>query len=604
MSSHSATTTSAFDGHLASKFALACGFLAIALAALAARSAPATGYEVSIFASTPTPVWAGIGVALFVAVFAALTATTDRGVRGCALALGGLATVLFAGLPLVRNYLYYGYHDALTHLGWARALEQGSILPFDLTYPGIHTTGVYIGSVLEIPIARAMVFVTVVAALLFFVFVPLSVRAIVPDARATALAAFGAFLLLPITTIATHHHPHAMTQAIMFSAAFVYVLTRYLRSDPAENGTAFGAALALASVAAVVFHPQLVAHLLAVAVGICLVQFLARRFKSEGAVTRHRTLYGHTLFLFAVFLLWTANNTFYFDTVEYIASRALEFVLGVGEAGASIGAQGASLSEIGVSMAEIFAKLFGPHLVLSVLAAGLLAGVLVGVRTRYDHLPAMATYYGVGLVALGTLFVVYFVASGSEIYFRVLGLMMVFVVILGSIAISLGYDALSSRIPSTVAGSVVGLTVLALLVMSLLAVFPSPYIYHASPHVTETTASGYETAFAAQDDDVEMVGFRGTTNRFDDAIHGNEERMRAHGSVSEETFDEGLTEYYDEDRYLIVTEADYQREQVAYQELRYGDGEIEAATSQPGVSRVLSNDEFELYYVHAEGTFA
>lgn len=598
------------DDEIITRLILSIGFLALAGSALVAHATPAIGYELSVYSMTPSAVWIGLLVALAIALAVSFVpfSSVHRGSRSIALALGGLVMVVFTGLPLIRNYQYYGHHDALTHLGWATAISDGSILPTDLAYPGIHTSGTFISAAIGIPISRAMLFVTLLATIIFLVFIPLCVRNIIPTPEATTIATFSAFLLLPITTIATHHHPHPMTQAVLFSALFVYVLTKYLQSDQSEAVVSIaGVTLALLSVAAVVYHPQLVAHLLPVAIAICLVQFFARRSTAESSrstvastIRSHRPLYGQTLFLLVVFLAWTASVGFYLDTVAYITTSAADFIFGTGEAGAAVASQGASLSTIGASMTEIFLKLFGTSLVMILLVAGLIVAVFgLGVRTQYEAVPAMTAYFTAGLAALGALFVLYFIASGSEIYFRVFGLMMVFAIVLGSVAITIGFTSLSRRLSRRSVQPLFSVGFAILLVASLLVIFPSPYIYNASPHVTDSSMNGYETAFENQSDDIEFVGLRGTIDRFDDAIHGNEERMRSHESASESAVEDGLVSSYDSDRYLILTKADYEREQHAYHGLRYTEQDLQSATTEQGVDRIQSNGDFELYYVNA-----
>lgn len=51
---------------------VAGGFLAVAIGILVARASPATSYEPSIYTGTPTLTWIGFGIALAVAVSAAL----------------------------------------------------------------------------------------------------------------------------------------------------------------------------------------------------------------------------------------------------------------------------------------------------------------------------------------------------------------------------------------------------------------------------------------------------------------------------------------------------------------------------------------------------
>ncbi|THE62765.1 MFS transporter [Salinadaptatus halalkaliphilus] len=608
---------SAGDDGLFRKLALAIGFLAVAASALLAHASPATGYEISIYAMTPSGVWAGLFVAMAVALAVAFVpAPDDRyGTRAIALVLGGSGMIVFAGLPIIRGYHYFGHHDSLTHLGWARAISEGTITPFDLFYPAIHTVTVVLNTVLELPLTRALLVVVLVSMLVFCLFVPLTVGTITDDRQAVLVATFSSFLLLPITTISMYLSAHAMSQAVLFSALLVYCFVTYLRTDRSVGTvSAIGLAFALVSVAAVVYHPQLVAHLIVVFLGICAVQFLARRVARNGQIADQTPVYGHSLFLVALFLIWTADDGFFLETVEYFLSSVVEFLLGMGgTAGDTIATQGASLTAVGGSLPEIFLKLFATHLVFTLLVGALALGLVVARHSAWlSSVRAETTYFLVALAALGPVFVAYFFASGSSMYFRVFGLMMVFVTILGSIAIA-GLVARLSRRPidddsgrPTDAGRTVsGHPLLAvafalLLVVSLAAVFPSPYTYTPSPHVSEQTMHGYDSAFAAQDDDVDFLGLRDGPNRFDDAVNGNAERSWRHIDIEAEDLRDGLPDAYDEDRYLAVTQKDYEREVVAYHELRYSEGELESIGAEPGVDRIQSNGEFDLYYVHGE----
>lgn len=605
------STQSAIHDDLFPKLALVIGFLAVASSALVARANPATGYELSIYTMTSPFVWAGLMAALAVALAIAFVSSSGTGHtrvnRSLAIVLGGLVMVIFAGLPIIRGYRFYGHHDALTHLGWARAISEGTMVPFDLYYPGIHTVTVLVNSAIGIPLSRALLLVVLVSVIVFCIFVPLCVGTITRSRQAVAIGAFSAFLLLPITTISMYLEAHAMSQAVLFSALLFYLFTKYLRTDRASASvSAIGVLFALTATATVVYHPQLVAHLIAVFVGISLVQYVARRFWSRSQIAGQTPMYSVTVFFIALFLLWTANHGFFSGMLEYFFNSVIEYVFERGSGGeATIATQGASLAAAGGSLLEIFLKLFFPHLVYSLLAGGLALGLLLFRHSVFvSSIRAETTYFVTALVALVPLFLVYFASAGATMYFRVMGLMMVFVTILGSLVI---YGLVSRRTDRSQQPSSIGRPLLAagfavLLTLSLVAVFPSPYIYNPSPHVTDTQLNGYETAFATQDDEVELVGMRNGPNRFDDALHGNADRMRLHQDVSEGSLG-SLAEQYDDDRYLVLTQADRERETIVYGELRYSEAEFDSLATQPRVDRIQSNGELETYYVHG-GTAA
>ncbi len=601
------STQSAVDGELFRKLALALGFLSLFGGVLVAHTTPADGYELSLYTATPTLVWAGLAGALGVALAVAFVPLSREGsgTQSIALVLGGLVMAVFAGLPIVRGYRFYGHHDGLTHLGWARAISEGTITPFDLYYPGIHLVTAFINSAVGISISHSLLLVVVLAMVIFYVFVPLSVGTIVRDQRGAVIGAFSAFLLLPITSISMYPMAHAMTQAVLFSSIIAYLLMKYVRTGTAtESVSGVGVALVLAAIATVVYHPQLVAHLIVVFVGICALQYLSRRVASGGRMATQTPVYGHALLLIGLFLLWTSNHGFFGGTIEHFFGSAVDFLLGDGGgAGDAVATQGGSLGAIGGSLLEIFFKLFTAHLVYVVLVGGLALGaVLVKNSGWIGQIRAETAYFLVGLVGLVPVFGIYFLAPGT-MYFRVFGLMMVFVTILGSVAIH-GIIArhLSERNRFRVASSTRPLVAVGfafLLIVSLVAVFPSPYTYNSSPHVSEQQMDGYESAFTTQDEDLVFVGLRDAPNRHDDAINGNEQRMRLHWDLSESAIEEGLANQSDEDRYLALTQSDYEREETAYQGLRYTEEELDSIAMQPEVNRIQSNGEFDLYYVDA-----
>ncbi|NGM71207.1 MFS transporter [Natronolimnobius sp. AArcel1] len=595
---------SAINDGLLRKVALSIGFLALAGSALVARGSPATGYEVSIYAMTPSAVWVGLMVAMAVALTIAFVPFGDgpRGGRPFAVVLGGLTMVVFAALPIIRGYRFQGHYDALTHLGWARGISEGTMSPFELFYPAIHVTTVFINSVTGIPLSRSLMFVVLVSMLVFCVFVPLCVGVITEDNRAAVIAAFAAFLLLPITTISMYLSAHAMSQAVFFSALLLFLFVKYVRSDQSlATVSAIGTAFSLVAVAAVVYHPQLVVHLIAAFVAICAVQFLARRIASEGTIAGQTPVYGHTVFLIGLFLLWSADHGFFGGMFEYFFSAAFDFFLGgSGSAGEQVATQGASLSEIGGSLGEIFLKLFSVHLVFSALVGGLILGLIFLRDSPWvDRIAAETTYFAVALIVLVPVAGAYFFAPGSSMYFRVFGLMMVFLTILGAVAIYGLTERLRSGRPAVAvsAGPLLAIGFTVLLVLSLVAIFPSPYTYNASPHVSETTMSGYETAFDSQDDEIDFLGLRDGPNRYDDAINGNEDRSWEHRDVQADEFRDGVSGQYEDDRYLALTQVDRDRELTVYDELRYTESELDAIENEPGVNRIQSNGEFDLYYV-------
>ena len=583
---------------------LSIGFLALTGAVLAAHSAPATGYELSLYTSTPLSFWALFGCAMSISLLVSLEATTDW-YRRLALGLGGGASMAFIGLPVLRGYRFYGAGDALTHLGWVRGIRAGNLQPTELFYPGLHTLSTFIGVTFDIDLTQATLLAIVLFSALFVLFVSLSTALVFESRYSTIVGAFSALLFLPITNMSMFIVAHPMSQAVLFSAVVIYLLLRYLRSQISLfSSSAIGAILTLTSVGLTIYHPQLAAHMVVVFLGIAMLQYLARWRWTDHPIASHRPIYGQTVILAAAFLLWISNHGFFADVITFAFSNVIQYFVGSGPAaaGGSVGSQSGSLQEIGASVGELFLKMFGMNTLYIVLTGLLFLYLLFKSDAELvTKTNGLVSYFVVSLVGLTGLFGLYFFGNVSEMYFRVFGLMMAFITITGAVAISYGMTHVSKNRPTPIFHSFSVTVFLVLLFVSLLTVFPSPYMYNASPHVTEMSMSGHETAFENRAENVSFIGIRAGPNRYLDATRAQRTATDGHdGSITGSEIEDDISDQYNTSRYLTVTRNDYEREVSAYQELRYSRDQLASISSQQGVNRVQSNGEFNLYFIRGE----
>ncbi|WP_247731049.1 hypothetical protein [Halovivax limisalsi] len=577
---------------------LAVGFLALTGALAGAHGSPATGYERSLYAATPVAVWALLAAALGLSLVVALV-TRSRVTRRFALVLGGGATLAVVALPVLRGYWFLSGGDGHTHLGWARGIAAGAYHPADLRYPGLHTSTIFVGRTLGIDLAHAMLLVIVALCAIFFCFVTLTTSLFFESRYSAVFGAFSAFCLLPITTLSTFLSPHAMSQAILFSTAVVFVLFAYARRGAVgSSGRTYWLLAALLLVALVLYHPQHAAHVLVVLGTTCALQWVARRYERPPTIASHAPLYGLTLVLVAAFLVWSANHELIQSVVQFHVESTIEFLLGANDAaGDSVGAQADSLSAVGGSLALVVLKLLGPNVVFGLLSGLLILGTLLGVALRRRHQTrATIAYLTAGLAGLSVLFFLYFFGSSGMMYFRVFGFMMLFITVLGALALAASMESISVAPARGVAHVAVSVAFAVLLAASLAGVFASPYIYSPTAHVTEQSMTAHANAFDAADEDVGFVGIRSGPNRYADAYYAPLDRTSGYRGVSGEEIESGFADL-ESDRYLVVRDADYEREVEVYRELRYTAAQLESIPTQPGVDRIQSSGEVTVYYL-------
>ncbi|ELZ46322.1 hypothetical protein C464_10923 [Halorubrum coriense DSM 10284] len=561
---------------------LAVGYLALAAAVVASYTAPATGYELSIYAATPAATWAALAVVAVISVTVFLF--VERYLAPAVL-LGGLGAATVAGLPLIRSYHFYGRSDSLVHLGLARSIGVGND-PLQLFYPGSHLIATGLAKVAAVDVPRAMMLVMWAYTLLFFASVALCVWFLVPDRRALGVGAFSAFLLLPVNNVSTYLHFHTYSIGMLFVPFVLYlVFSHLIGGDGRERlvervadgrgaidraGLGFDDTAAFdvelrrpvptsyllppVLVAIVLVHPQIALNVMFLLSGIAVAQHAFRRFSPNHSLAGYRLVTLQTVFLVVAFAVWIATHEWQFvNTAEAMIESVSDFVTGDGSTTPRVERQGESASSIGASIQELFVKLFGVAAIYSVLAAGVVVGRLTGylgplagggsMRSTPDTAKDVTALFFAGCLLLFPFFAAHFVGSISTYLFRHVGFLMMLATIFGAVGVRYLLDEESSvsdvdypwaepqgrsagrriaaSLPDAKTMAAVAAVVL-VLSLSLATAFPSPFVYLSGSHVPEGEMDGYERAFATQSggSPVWFGGVRHTSDRYEVALYG------------------------------------------------------------------------------------
>ncbi len=582
------------------------GYVALAVAVFYARANPATSYESSVYAGTPTAVWVGFAFAMAIAIGTVLVC---RGrYQAIAIALGGLVVTSIVSLPVIRNYRFSGMGDAMTHLGWTRDLVDGELLAHELFYPAVHSLGGTFHYLGGIPVERSLLFLIPILFVSFVIFVPLIVRDLSGNALAVGFAAIVSWMVLPINNIATHMGVHTNSNALFLVPVVLFSFVAYMRRDPGDDRLPFGispfsALIYLTGFALLLVHPQQMINVVVLFGAIGAVQFLARYRFADHPIVDHPTTYVQTFVLGTIFTVWAVTNDRFRNAVVGLVEGL--FAEDVGAA-AEVDERDAALTEIGGSLGELFIVMFVEAALIAAAVGLFILATWLG-WTRVDReLSAFITYFGVGLLPLGAMFVVYFVGTPT-MAFRQVGFIFVVVTILAGITLAHLFGWLSSVITRPGANTVASLTLGVFLVLGLMTVYASPMMYDPGQHVTDETMGGYESTLTNGVEDRPIVGLGYDPFRFDHAINGleGEEVLTGATAASGEADHEQLAAgnysgaYNDVDHYLIVTAYDVTREIGVYNELYYTEASLEAIEYDETTNKVISNGEYEKYDVRA-----
>jgi len=586
---------------------LAGGFLAVAVAILVARANPATAYEASMYAATPTATWIGFAIALAIAVSTALSCRGRQQAAG--IGLGALTTLSIVSLPVIRNYRYTGMGDAMTHLGWTRDIVAGQLAPHELFYPGVHSLAALFHLVGGIPVERALLFAVVVLFVPFLVFVPLTVGVISDTGLAVGVAAIVSWMVLPINNIATHMSVHTNSNALFLAPVVIFALVAYLKRRatidrlPADVSP-FSALIYLTAVTLLFVHPQQMINVVVILAAIAGVQYLARRRYNDHPIVAHPTTYTQTAVLGTLTMVWmVANDTFRAATQGLLYGLVTDDVGGSSE----VDQAGSSLTEIGTSLGEVFLRLFGDMAVIGLVVGLFILVTWLGWTSTDRETKSFITYFGLAFVPLGGVMAVYFVGTPA-MAFRQIGFVYVLLTILAGIAIAQLIGGLTPYLTRPGANAIAAVALSACLVLGLVTVFSSPFIYNPSQHVTDEAYSGYESGFEHAAEDRPHVGLGYDPFRYDHGINGVEREGALSGAsaASGELNGTDLADgnysgaYNGVDYYLIITEWDETREFDVYQELRYGEADVAGIERDRAADKVISNDEFRLYDVDSD----
>lgn len=599
------------------RLGLTAGYLSLAVAVLAARAVPATTYEASPYTSTPILFWIGLVVAATLGL--ASSAVGSRLGRYGGLGLAGLATVAFLGLPFIRSYYFYGSGDALTHLGWAQAMLDPGFGFFDLIYPGGHSLSLYLSQMMGVPVRHGLMYAMLTVSVVTLLFVPLSVWVVLRDKRVVVFAAVTAMLMLPMNNISTHPGFHSYTLGTLYFPLVLYMTFKHItRGADDETLPSWLSAMSLLSpipLAAMVFyHPQVAVDVVILLATMFIVGYIYRRRASgdlDSAQFRHRLLVGQVVVITLIFVYWSLRYEKTYSFAENATNSLLSFLEtgeGAGDIAAKRAESGNQLGEYVV--VELFLKLFLVKAAYIGVATALIAAKLFGRVNKSDTDSGMAiTYLGFSGLTLGPFFAVQFLGDVSTYFFRHLGFAMILVGVLAAVGLFYFARYVSPHVGQRGKAifTVFGVLVLCL---SLVAYYPSPYVYLPSSHTPQSQFVGYQTTFDTLPEETPLAKVRIDSGRFSDALNADAPGRLLWGVPGPQMDSLGnITTFRENDRsdvpayYLVVSERDRGREVDGFHGIRYQDDDFDRVQNavDPRISRVQTNGDYEVYYIDQRG---
>ena len=589
--------------------AIICPVL-LAAALLMAHKSPATGYELSIYASTPVLVWVFLVLAWAGGVFLIVHQVVTEDYERSRIWLVGFLILLLANvsliyIPYVRGYLSW-WGDNLTHWGQLKdILSTGHYTEFN-SYPVTHTLLAQVVSVTGLPPSTVANLSTCFLSIGFVLSAYLLATAVLPHKGQHLLAAAVAAAALPFGLYHVLLLPNGWS--IML---FPLLLFAALKCDS-------WAYLVVALILVVLypfFHPLSSLMAAAALVAMVLLSLALRYVFGSARGTGGTPPLGRILTLASIDLAILFPWLFSFE--QHVARERLLWHQLLTGGTDVIGGMGESLNKVdvhGLGFLLLLVKMYGVELIL--IGTAMIGGFLLIRRLRSSARDAKS----LGLLAMlvlmllfGSLYLLYLVgvpglgALGAQ---RLLSYTMIPTAALSGLAL---YHLITRFGHGLRAAASILCIIMLAAVLSILSLYDSPYRLRPNLQITRMEMTGMGWLLDTKD------GSLGTTHvmrpawRFADALLGKSESERREDAEFDpyteripDHFGYGdymtLGEQYSEDTYATVTAYDTVIYDTVWEEVgRFSQSDFARLQEDGTVLKVYANGELDVYLIRGSG---
>jgi hypothetical protein len=573
--------------------------LLVVSTAIVLTTPPATEYEISLYESYPDPFWGCVVGSLFAGALLIFRSIGHRGERswllGTVLMLATDALLLL--MPLIRGYVMYGDADPLTHLGYTQ----------DIANTGATGANIY-------PLAHLLVFATADATGLEMMTLAMLIPAVfsavyfggmiylllqVADSRRGFLLGLP-FVLLPILG-----YSHLLFRPFDFSILLIPVVLYLFFKSQRYPTPQIRAVLVLMLLSLLMYHPLTAVFVAGVLMLYYVVQY----------VPRVRTIYRSPTSSFglslAVIVSWYSNFPgviLRFDTIYRV-------LFGTESSDAPVQAYAQTAQDATPALIDIVRFItfrFGIELVLFALGGGLFGvAFLLTVTKRYE-LDMRTTVMGAVLGAFGAAGLLFLLLDLIVTQDRPWQVAKISAVLLLGPLFHAFWSRYKRRSQSLARGSksVVTVTILVLVMLSTLTLYPSPLSGMTNDQVTAMEVEGSQWLTEHETGDRELYHFDIEYRRFHHAEHGVSEGLPFWEKFLPPHFNYTTNRYfgqnYDSGKYVMVN----RKGRIFYQETfpdypqrwKYTPQDFQRFNRDRTVDRSYDNGDLRIYM--ANGTKA
>lgn len=583
-------------------------FILLAISIAVAVESPTTGYETSIYRSTPIFVWASLIISVLCGttiiihqIYTGKHEKQDIWVLGFSLIF--LSYAISVSLFILRGYYMWNIgSDPAYHIGWVNQILINGHFPNNIVYPLIHTYTAELSLLLNIDLVMLHKIIPVYFSLLYVLFMYVFIRLVLPQKGQVILATTASSLLVSSGDLSFI----PSSAANLYLPLVLFVLLKFLSTSEIQWKMLFIGMILLY----VLFHPLPIFVIFIVFATLWIYPMIFSRAtiklrKNHNYAINKKSiviviiLFAGAIFWFSSFPAW--NNLI---NLKYLPQNGVSHISGLIKIINT--AHG-----YGYNVIEQILKKEGSMLVYAILTL-ISFPVLYKERHVNKTVNFLLSWYGVmGLIIL--FIIVFFFLN---LPFKPLRFMF-YLITISTIFVGFFLNKIIDRTRGidnrTFAkiglGIVISLIVL-VFINNLLILYPSPYNLGVSYHNTQTEVAGMNWLFHEKDVNVKLSGIGFSPLRFSHILLNPDERQALEIPQKIETAPyhfgynnhSALSQSYSKDVYLSLTQKDkllYVDVFPKIAEYRWYPNDFEKLSYDCSVDKLYSNNGFEVWYVYS-----
>jgi len=584
----------------------------LAAALLMAHSSPATGYEISIYASTPVLVWILLVLACAGGVFLIVhQVVTEQYERSRIWLIGFLILLLvhvsILYIPYIRGYASW-QGDNLTHWGHLKdILTTGHFTKYN-SYPVTHTVLAQAVSVTGLPLGTTANLSTCFLSVGYILSAYLLATAVLPHKGQQMLAAALAAAVIPFGLYHVCVMPNGWS--IMLFPLLLYAVLK------CDNWPHLVIALLLV-VLYPFFHPLSSLMVAAALIAIVLLRLALRYVFGGTRGTGGEPALGRIVTLAAINLAILFPWLLSFK--EHAARERLLWRQLLTGGTDVIGGMGQQLNKAdvhGLGFLTLLVKMYGVELIL--MGTAMIGGYLLIRRLRSAARDAkfLGLLALLGLMLLfGSLYLLYLVgvpglgAIGAQ---RLLAYTVMPTLALSGFALYHLVTRFGHGLP---ASAITFCVVLLTAVLSLLSLYDSPYRLRPNVQITQMEMTGMRWFIETKDRSLGTTYILSSVKRHADALLGVTEAERREAEEADirqyapqipDHFGYGvyptLGDQYSKDTYAAITAYDTTVYDTVWKQVgRFTRSDFAQLQEDPTVAKIYTNGELKVYLIHGLG---